>query len=204
MKAYNAWRKSLHFYWKLSVATVILCGCSTTLSVQSEPSGAEVFLSQSPNTKKGNPIGKTPLEVDFDTLPLDRGGYLIFELSGYLTESILISEPALGTTSADMFLRLTKGKREGEKASELLGLLASAQEQAKMGTLDLAHSTIDRALEIDGYFVRGVSFKAALFYLDKKYDESEKLYKRALTIDPNFAEATRMLAKIEIAKKGGI
>jgi tetratricopeptide (TPR) repeat protein len=202
MKTTNTLSLRLKYLLALCIFAFV-SACSTTLSVQSEPAGAEVFISQSPNSKSAKSLGKTPIELDFNDLPLDRGGYLIFELPGYLTETVLISEPAVGTTSGEMFLRLSAGTRDGEKASTLLNLLASAQEQARVGKIDMAHSTIDRALEVDGYFVRGLSFKAALYFLEKKYNESEIFYKKALNIDPNFPEATRMLTKIELERKAG-
>jgi tetratricopeptide (TPR) repeat protein len=180
----------------------LVSACASTLSVDSEPASAEVYLSQSPTQKTGQALGQTPLEVKLSDLPLERGGYLIIEKPGYMRETILISEPALGTTRTEIFMRLTQGSRDGEKASTLLGILTSAQEQVQQGKIDLAHVTIDRALQIDPYFVRGITFKAALFFMDKKYAESEELYKRALGLDPNLAEASRMLARIDTAKKG--
>ncbi len=178
-----------------------LPSCSSTLAIISDPPGADVFLSQSPSLKTGSSLGQTPTELKMSDLPLDRGGYIIIEKPGYLRETILISESAMGTTKTEIDIRLTQGARDGEKASTLLELLATAQTQVHMGKLDLAHSTVDRSLAIDPYFVRGLAFKAAVYFMEKKYKESEEYYKKTLALDPNYSEASRMLARIDTAQK---
>ena len=59
----------------------------------------------------------------------------------------------------------------------------------------------DKALEVDPKFVRSLSMKGSLYYMQKNYNEAVAWFEKALAVDNSFEEAVKMIAKIKQERK---
>lgn len=180
-----------------------LVACSSTLKVQSDPTGAEAFIRQQNGTEK-KPIGKTPIEIPFTELYQKAGGsasegeYLVLTLENkdFETKEVLIPPHTFGNQTSLVQVKMQSSK-DAVNASQILTRLHNAQKFAQSAQFERAHIETDKALEVDSQFVRAISLKGSIYYLQKNYSEALKWFEKALTIDPSFDEAVKMIAKIK-------
>ncbi len=185
----------------------VLCGCSSSLKIQSEPSGSEVFISQQESKSKVS-LGKTPVEITYKELQEKLGNtlsatdMLVVSLDSKENEpeKIYIPPAPFGSTKTILQIKHSP-KKEASNAGQILAKLHNAQKFANAGQFERAHIETDKVLETDPNFVRALSMKASVFYLQKNWDESIKWYEKALAIDSSFDEAIKMIARIKAEKK---
>ncbi len=184
-----------------------LTSCSSKLVVQSEPSDVEVFASaQNSNQKKS--LGKTPLEIKYSELyekagfTPSSGEFLSISLEGkdYDIEKLLLPPAPYGLTSSQVFVKLTPLK-DVSQAKEILQKLHVAQKFAQASQFERALIEIDKVLEVDPKFIRALSLKGSVYYLQKNFDEALKWFEKALSLDGSFEEAIKMITKIKEEKK---
>lgn len=189
-----------------SVAVIV--GCSgPRLRVQSEPSDVEVFIAHQ-TSKDRKPIGKTPLEITFQELnekaaiSSDAGDYaiLIFDSKAIEPEKVLVPLMSIGMKTTVVKVKL-EPRQDIKFAGDILQRLHNAQKFAQAGQYERAQIECDKVLESDPEFVRALSMKASIYYVQKNFDESLKWYEKALAADPAFDEAIKMIAKIKQEKK---
>lgn len=181
--------------------------CSSKLAFQSEPQSVEVFVYSNSGDKKL--LGTTPLEVSFaeiekwNSLSSLTGALipLSFEKKDFESQKILLPPSRAGLTSAAIFIKMKTGKDEGKLASALLQHLHNAQKFAAGGNFELAQQEVDKALEKEPLFIRAISMKGALFYVQKNWTESLKWYNKALEQDPQFDEAIQYVNEIKHKKE---
>ncbi len=175
--------------------------------MQSEPSDVEVFASaQNSNQKKS--LGKTPLEIKYSELyekagfTPSNGEFLSITLEGkdYDVEKLLLPPAPYGLTSSQMFVKLTPLK-DVSQAKEILQKLHIAQKFAQAAQFERALVEIDKVLEVDPKFIRALSLKGSVYYLQKNFDEALKWFEKALSLDGSFEEAIKMITKIKEEKK---
>jgi tetratricopeptide (TPR) repeat protein len=174
--------------------------------IKSDPSEAQISINL-PNGQKKE-LGKTPLEVSFalfeEFVPLSPATGqmipLLFERQDY--ESLLVMVPSvrLGLTSASVMAKLKSNQDAAASAEQLLQFIHNAQKFVNAGNFDRAHAEVDLALNKSPRFIRGLSMKASIFYVQKRWDESQAYYEKALAIDNSFEEAIRMLTEIRRAR----
>ena len=184
-----------------------LTSCSSKLIVQSDPSDVEVFASaQNSNQKKS--IGKTPLEIKYSDLyekagfTPSNGEFLYISLEGkdYDVEKVLLPPTPYGLTSSHVLVKLTPLK-DVSQAKEILQKLHIAQKFAQAAQFERALVEIDKVLEVDPNFIRALSLKGSVYYLQKNFDEALKWFEKALSLDGSFEEAVKMISKIKEEKK---
>lgn len=195
--------KKLWFTRLLPVLLAAGCGTTAKLKVQSEPPEAEVYVSQQRSTEK-KLIGKTPLEISYNEL-FEKAGSSVapgeflniyVQAKNFETEKVLLPPNAFGNTSTMVQVKL-QATNEVINAGQILQRLHNAQKFAQSAQFERAHIEVDHALEIDPKFIRALSLKASIYYLEKKYDDSVKWYEKALAIDSSFDEAVKMISRIK-------
>jgi tetratricopeptide (TPR) repeat protein len=184
-----------------------LCSCSSMLKIQTEPAGVEVFISQQ-DSKEKKSIGKTPVEISREELREKLGSsispsdMLVINLESreFESEKIYVPPSSFGATGTIVQVKMTSRKEAGN-ASQILQRLHNTQKFAQAGQFERAHIETDKVLEVDPQFVRALSMKGSIFYLQKNYDEAVKWYEKALAVDSSFDEAVKMIAKIKQERK---
>ena len=98
--------------------------------------------------------------------------------------------------STTVLAKLKPGAEEGRVANVLLQHLFNAQKLANDADFERAQIEIDKALELDPKFVRAMSLKGSILFLQKKYEESLSWFEKALTLEPQFSDAIKMSSQI--------
>lgn len=180
-----------------------LTACSgPKIKVQTSPAEADVYVAQQ-GSKEKTLLGKTPLEMSYQEMhqkvgSTQAGGdYLIMtvESRDYDTERLMVPPAAFGSELVDIKLQLNP--KDVMVASQILQRLHNAQKYAQLGQYERAQIECDKALEINPNFVRSLSMKGSLYYLQKNYDDALKWFDKALAIDNGFDEAINMIARIK-------
>lgn len=194
------------FYLLLLVSNI--SGCVTAkFTVKSEPTEAEVFVQNSGSDVK-KPIGKTPMTIDFAEIKekagVDTSSGEFFELlvekKGFASEKYLIPAARMGHSETIVLSKLKAQETEGRVAHILLQHLFNAQKMANNREYERAQAELDKAFAIDEAFVRGMSLRASIYFVQKSYDESLKWFEKALSLDPQFEDAVKMITKIKSLK----
>ncbi len=207
MKIFKSTFSKFNFKNVVLSSLVFLVACSSKLKIQSEPSDIEVFVSQQNSAQKKS-LGKTPIEITYSDLSEKISGtqnsgefvYMSFESKDFDIEKVLLPSKPFGLTSTQIFVKLTPLK-DVSQARDILQKLHNAQKFAQAGQFDRALVDIDKVLEVDPNFIRALSLKGSVYYLQKNYDEALKWFEKALALDGSFEEAVKMIAKIKEEKK---
>ena len=192
----------------LFLLTVLASGCSgPRLKVQSTPPNAQVFIAQQ-SAKDRKLLGTTPLEISFKDLyekagsSPSNGEYLVLTLENTTLEPerVMLPPVTFGSSTMNVKVQLSP-KMDVKKAESILQRLHNAQKFAQAGQLERAQIETDKALEVDPAYVRSVSMKGSIFFMQKNYDEATKWFEKALAIDASFDQAVKMIARIKEERK---
>ena len=192
----------------LFLLSIVVSGCSSPrLKVQSTPSNAQVFLAQQ-SAKDRKLLGTTPLEITFKDLyekagsSPSNGEYLVLTLenASLEPERVLLPPVSFGSNVMNVKVQLSP-KMDVKRAESILQRLHNAQKFAQAGQFERAQIETDKALDVDPTYVRSVSMKGSIFYMQKNYDEATKWFEKALAIDANFDQAVKMIARIKEERK---
>lgn len=186
---------------------LLFLSCSSKLKIQSEPSDAEVFVSQQ-NSLDRKSLGKAPLDISYSDLIDKAGGtartgefyVLSFELKDHETEKLLLPPQPFGATQANVVAKLVPSK-DANQAKDILQRMHNAQKFAQSGQFERAMAETDKILEVDAKFARALSLKGSIYFLQKNYDDALAWFEKALASDPSFDDALRMINKIKAEKK---
>ncbi len=173
-----------------------LSGCSHTLIIESTPGDAEVYLSGDPSSP-GRSLGRTPLALPISEAVVGEFGYLTVQKPGYERVTTVMTRGSTGALRQSLRFHLKPGDSGGTLASRLLVHVRNSQRFAEALQFTEAHREIDEALRIDPTFVFGKSFKAGLYFMEKKWPEATRLYREVLAAEPSYEEAAKMLARIQ-------
>lgn len=187
------------------LSVFFILSCTSKIKIQSDPGEAEVFVSQQ-NSLDRRSLGKTPLELNYTDLLEKAGGtpktgdfvLLTFQAKDFETEKVLLPVPVLGTLTSNLNVKLQNStERKENLAKEILGRVHNAQKFAQAGNFERALIEVDKVLELDPTFVRGLSLKGSIYYLQKNYKEALSWFEKALAADNSFDEAVKMINKIK-------
>jgi len=177
----------------------VLVSCSHTLNVESDPLGADVFVSPD-LASPGKIVGQTPLALDASEAFPSGSAFVTVQKTGFQRSTLLISPGGFGGFSETVNIKLQPGLAAGSLASQMMTHVRNAQRLSAALQFDQAHSEIDKAIALDPTFAFGLSFKAGMYFVQKNFKEAERYYRQVLQIDPRYDEATRMLAKLGAEK----
>jgi len=110
---------------------------------------------------------------------------------------MLVPAARMGTRETIIVAKLKPGQEESKVAQKLLQYLFNAQKFATQREFSRAHEEVDKALAIDSKFTRAVSFKASVYFIQKQYAESLSWFEKALSYDPNYEDANRMVVYLK-------
>lgn len=201
-------KKTIAKLCKAILLTALFTACAgPRLKVQSTPPNAQVFVSQQ-SSKDRKLLGVTPLEIGFKELyekvgsSPSNGEYLLLTLESATLEpeKVMLPPITFGTSAMNVKVQLN-AKQDVKKAESILQRLHNAQKFAQAGQLERALIETDKALEVDPQYVRSISMKGSIFYMQKNYDEATKWFEKALAIDGSFDQAVKMISRIKEERK---
>lgn len=196
-----------HAFALMSLLWIAACA-APRVKIESEPMGVDVFVSN-PGSRELKPLGKTPFDITFAELnqrakraegDSNNLVLLTFESKETETQKILVPLVSIGLKSIELKVPLDK-KQEDKSSVVILQHLHNAQKFAQSGEFERAHIECDKVLEINPQLVRAISTKASIYYVQRKLENSEIWYEKALAIDPSFDEAIQMISKIKQEKR---
>ncbi len=176
--------------------------CSSgTIKVESLPEGAEIFISV--NGQMPRKVGVTPLVVQESQI---NSGNESFQISvskeGFLSENIL-APGSIFPRSSTVQVKLKEintGKKVGQNDDSLQKIsssIAQIVDNIKNKEYDLAEKNL---VNLQSQFPSVSTIYELLgnvFYLKKDLAKAHGFYKRALDLNPNNSDTSRMIQKIE-------
>lgn len=192
------------------IAFLFICACASKLTLQSEPSDAEVSIAVAGKAEKAK-AGKTPVELTENQLQQmlqvtpDKAALLeiTIEKKDFETRTILFPSNRWGELSKTIKIQLTPRTEASDIVRVMLRHLFNGKKFAESRQYDQAQMELDKALALDSKSAQAMTMKAGVFYLQNNFGEAEVWYKKALAAEPSFSEAIQMLEKLKIKKGGG-
>ncbi|MBC7754028.1 MAG: tetratricopeptide repeat protein [Moraxellaceae bacterium] len=186
------------------------CGSTPVFNVKSDPLQADVFYVPK-DTGEKKPLGKTPLSMPVEDLKdkmkdINSGEFftLSIEKEGYVSQTFVIPATQFGSSILELDVKMKLGQiaEEKKKAKEILDGVFLAQKFALSQQFERAQIELDKILVQFPDFSNAMSMRGAIFFAQKKYDESAKWYEKALKADPKMEEVVKILAKIKSIQSG--
>ena len=179
---------------------------SATISFQSQPPSAQVFVNK-PGSSEKIEIGKTPFtlkKIDLSEKingPPKNGELISIEVSlpNYDVQRIFLPFDTLGLQQTELSIFLSPNQNI-ESSREILQRLHNAQKFAFAKQYERALIETDKVLEIDPKFPRALSMKGSIYYVQKNYKDALVWYDKALIADPSFDEVLQMINKIKLVQ----
>ena len=183
---------------------LFLTGCaSSILHVESEPVGAEVYISQAqrPPIK----IGQTPLKIEESKLTTGIEPFQItISKDGYLNEHVLVPHSTLSRNTA-IAVRLKSDLSKISQSSDQLEKVASATAQSqyliKIKDFDRAEQSL---LTYSAQYPSVATFHELLgnvYYLKKDFNKALGSYKQAVLLNPKNNETRSMIERLESMRR---
>ncbi|MBL7545568.1 MAG: tetratricopeptide repeat protein [Bdellovibrionaceae bacterium] len=189
-----------NIFYVLSVFLLQISCSTSNLRVESQPDGADVYVSVNAQTAKK--IGVTPLNIQENQI---SSGNEPFQLSiikeGFVTEHILSPATTFSRNlSVQVKLRETSSSKQSindEVLQKVSSQVAYTQSLIRSKDYDAAERAI---LGILPQFPNVATFHELLgnvYYLKKDLQRAHTSYKRALDLNPSNTDTVRMIQRIE-------
>jgi len=183
---------------------ILLSACTSKLIIQSEPQQADIFVGFEGKNDKVK-LGQTPFEITevqlAEALKItpESSQWLefTFEKKDHLTRNLMIPSNRWGELSKTLKIQLPAAADQSTVVQRMIKHFFNAKKFAETKQYDQAHSEIDKILTIDSKSSQAMIMKAGIYFLQGNVEESKKLYKEALSIDPASTDAIQMLEKIQ-------
>lgn len=199
--------------WIVVVLCILFVGCGSTLVITSDPSDAKVYLKKPGGSDKVE-LGVTPLEIrtsevqEKADIPNNSNEYreLIVVKDGYGSQNLFLPPTRFTTLKTQIFAKLDKTPdSEIAKGEQMVQHLFNAQKFAQKLDYEKAHVELEKSLAISPDFVRAISMKATVYYLEGKFAESLVWYEKALQLEPEYEEALKMISAVrsKLGQNGG-
>lgn len=190
--------------FSLLAITIGSLGCATSiLKVESEPAGAEVYLSQAnrPSIK----IGQTPLSIEESKLATGVEPFqLTISREGFLNEHILVPHSTL-TRNTSIAVRLKGDMSKLSQSSDQLDKVASAtaltQHLIRIKDFERAEQNL---LSYTTMYPSVATFHELLgnvYYLRREYNRALSSYKQAESLNPKNNDTRLMIERLQAMKK---
>jgi tetratricopeptide (TPR) repeat protein len=194
----------------LYILVMTLAACSSTTIITSDPAEVEVYLRR-PNVDEKKALGTTPLELsgtqiaEKTNIRPSSGAYyeIIAEKKGYQPQRVLVPASRFNTSKTEVHLKLRPGEDAGLQASDIVEYLFNAQKFAQMKEFERAQMEVEKALKVNKKFIRAISMRGTIYYMQGRYNDSLQWFEKALELDPKFEDAVKMIAHIRKKAKVG-
>lgn len=180
---------------------LILSACTTgNLKVESQPEGAEVYVSV--NGQSAKKVGVTPLSIPENQVNSGNDPFQITIMKeGYAAEHVLAPATTFARASS-IQVRMkeqinAKQSVNDEMLQKISSQIAYALELIKNKDYDSAERNL---LNLQTQFPNVATIHELLgnvFYLKKDLSRAYSFYKKAYALNPNNLDTTRMIQKIE-------
>lgn len=191
-------------YIDILILSLFTVGCSTSiLKIDSEPTGADVYVSQA--NRPAIKVGQTPLNIEESKL---ANGVEPFQVTisrdGYLNEHVLVPSSTLSrNTSITVRLKndLSKISQSSEQLDKVASATALTQHLIRMKELDKAEQNL---ITISNQFPSVATFQELLgnvYYLKRDFTKALKAYESASNLNPKNNETQSMIEKLQGFKK---
>jgi hypothetical protein len=194
---------------KICLATSLLFGCASTLSVRSEPSGADVSLREMGSTED-RVIGQTPLNLSLRDIKLSektKPFVLKVHHSEFGDKTALISR--LDGQDIELFLTLDSidSSNKSETSATLnvfIDDLFRAQTMAKTHDFSGATSLLNKLIESHPRVAAAYELRGSLAILKNDITSALRDYNVAVQLNPESLEAARVQRQLQdLFKHGG-
>ena len=184
---------------RMTLSLILACGagCSTvaSLTLQSNPGGAEVWVAPLDGTTPKK-LGQTPLATRSDEAQKVAGttGPILIEFrkDGYLASRSMVTDLVPADITITAQLQRSTGLENVEALNLVVDRLFEAQRLVRAGRLDdalkLAGEVERDAPELSAVY----EIQGGIFYLQKKPREALDAYQVSIRYNPKNAEAIRM------------
>ena len=180
-----------------TVALAVLSACSsvTTLNLQTNPSGADVYIYSldGANPKK---LGVTPLLIPAeDALKVSNNiGPVVIEFrkDGFIASKSMVTDLAPADVTVSAELQRSTGLEDIEALNKVIDRLFESQRLVRAGRLDDAMKLIE-AIQKDAPELSALyEIQGGIFYLQKKPEKALDSYQTSIRFNPKNVEAVRM------------
>lgn len=184
-----------------SIASI---GCaSSILKVESEPAGAEVYISQA--NRPAIKIGQTPLSIEESKLATGVEPFQItISRDGYLNEHILVPHSTLNrNTSIAVRLKgdMSKLSQSGDQLDKVASATALTQHLIRIKDFDRAEQNL---LSYTTLYPSVATFHELLgnvYYLRREYNRALSSYRQAESLNPKNNDTRIMIERLQAMKK---
>ena len=189
----------IHFYPILVVSLLSACA-SSTLNVESQPEGADVFVKfKDSNVRK---IGTTPLNISESQLPHGDDSYEITVSKDKFEKEKIVVTPSKFSRNIKVNVKMNTAQETvpsitNKDLNELIRMTAFAQNALKSKDYDLAEKTLNSAIVKYPNIPTIYTLLGNSFYLRKDLDRALVHYKKSFELDPQNIETENIIKKIE-------
>lgn len=181
--------------------SIVAIGCSTgNLKVESQPDGAEVYVAV--NGQSARKVGVTPMSIAENQVNSGNDPFQVSIMKeGYATEHVLAPATTFARAS-NIQVKLkeqmnSKQSVNDEALQKVSSQVAYSLELIKNKEYDNAERNL---LNLQTQFPNVATIHELLgnvYYLRKDLSKAYSSYKKALILNPNNLDTTRMIQKIE-------
>ncbi len=171
------------------------CASSTSLNLQSNPTGADVYVTSldGANPKK---IGTTPLLIPAEDAVKAANTIgpvmLEFRKDGFVPSKSMVTDLAPADITMTAELQRSSGLEDIEKLNKVIDRLFESQRLARVGRLEdamkLTESIQKEAPELSALY----EIQGGIYYLQKKPQQALDSYSTSIRYNPKNVEAVRM------------
>lgn len=189
----------------LCLVSTLTFGCASTLSVRSEPAGADVSIREMGSTEE-QVIGQTPLTISSSDLKL-TGKTKPFVVKvhhrGAGEKSALITR--IDGQDIDLFLTLDGGLTAPSTAqlNTVIDDLFRAQSLAKAKDIDGAMKLLSKLIDSNPRIAAAYELRGSLYIVKNELSAALRDYDVAVQLNPNSLEAGRVQKQLQDLMKRG-
>ena len=187
----------------LSLISVNIYG--SDLSVNSEPAGTEIFISEDAN-KKEVLIGKTPFKKDIEELIntyVKKNSFIItLKKKGYENYNVLFSKTTDNDVALSVNLKVDQGIKKIQEHDLLMIQLFDVQKLIRGRDLSSALAKLDTLEKKYPEFSIVAELKGTTYYMNKNIEGALTQYRKAFALNSKNSDAYKM--KVYLEKKLGV
>lgn len=198
-------KKYIIFYYSIVVSLTLLTSCTTThLSIESEPSGADILIIG--NDGREDKLGQTPLVLtpEMESRFSNNNWELSVNKAGYLKNQIFV-ETKMFKEVGRIFVKLTpdsnwaeayQDKNAYKYLNDVSSMTAEIQGATVKGDYAKAESLATSLVTRYPKLSVGWNLLGNIYYLQKRIEKAIESYQKSLELNPNDAATKNILEKI--------
>lgn len=189
----------------LCLVSTMTFGCASTLTVRSEPAGADVSIREMGSTEE-QVIGQTPLIISSRELKLSektKPFVVRVHQSQFNDKTALISR--LDGQDIDLFLTLDSGgsAQNAAQMNSFIDDLFRAQSMAKTKDTDGAMKLLNKLIDSHPRVAAAYELRGSLYILKNDLPSALRDYNVAVQLNPNSLEAARVQKQLQDLSRNG-